>query len=102
MTQHNEEFIRKVTERRRLVILLLLLEEPDRRMSESLLLLGLETTLFAVNRDVLTEDAEFLRRAGLVTRGHLGHMPALTLTDTGGEAARGLRVVSGVQKPPLD
>ncbi|WP_448875237.1 VpaChn25_0724 family phage protein [Desulfobulbus propionicus] len=99
---HIEEFQRKVAEKRRLAMLCFLNEEPDRRMSMSLMGAALESYLLPVSRDVVTQDAEFLRGAGLVTLNHIGSLPALTLTASGVEVVRGTRRVDGIQRPPLD
>ena len=99
---HVEEFQLKLTARRRLAVLYFIREEPDRIMSQSLLHIALETYLYQENSDVLTRDAEFLRKAGLLTLEHIGPLPALRLTDAGAEVVKGTRTVAGVQKPPLD
>ncbi len=99
---HSEELTRKITEKRRLATLRFLNSEPDLRMAVNLLQLALEMYLLNVNSDDITADADFLRKAGLVTLEHIGSMPALKLTQAGRETAKGTRKVEGVQPPPLD
>lgn len=98
----NAELEKKITEKRRLAILAFLEDEPDLRMSVTLVQLALESYLLRVNSDDIAADTDFLRKAGLVTLEHIGSLPALRLTQTGRETAKGTRRVAGVQKPPLD
>ncbi len=99
---NSKELAQKMTEKRRLAILVFLLDEPDQCMTSSLLQLALETYLLRVNSDDIAADADFLRKAGLITMAHIGSMPAFRLTGAGRETAKGTRRVEGVQFPPLD
>ena len=99
---HNAEREKRITEKRRLAILIFLRDEPDLRMSVNLLQLALESYLLNVNSDDIAADTDFLRKTGLVTLEHIGHLPALKLTQAGRETAKGSRKVEGVQFPPLD
>lgn len=99
----NTELERKIMEKRRLAMLIFLADEPDLRMSVNLLQLALEAYfLKGLNSDDIAADTDFLRKAGLATLEHIGHMPALRLTQAGRETAKGARKVEGVQAPPLD
>ena len=96
------DFKIRLVEKRRLAIILFLADESDLRMSTSLLQMALESSLFKVNSDDVTQDIDFLRKCGLATLEHIGHLPAVKLTEAGREAAKGTRKVLGVQAPPLD
>ena len=87
------------TEDLRLVVLRLLGEASGYRANESLLIALLENWGHVVSRDKVRAELAWLAEQGLVTVEEIGGVMIATLTDRGGDAARGAATIPGVRRP---
>ena len=88
-----------IREDMRLVILRLLAEMPAYRSNSSVLLAGLENFGHAPTRDTVKTEVQWLAEQDLVTVENVGPVVVATLTERGGDVAKGRAVVPGVKRP---
>lgn len=90
------EFLRRDI---RLVMLRVLSELPAYRANSSVLTMALEHFGHAATRDQVKTELRWLQEQGLVTVEDIGAVLVGTLTERGGDVARGRAQVPGVARP---
>jgi hypothetical protein len=83
----------------RLVILRVLVELPAYRANSSVLTMALERFGHAATRDQVKSELRWLEEQGLLSIDDIGAVLVATLTERGGDVARGRSKVPGVARP---